>query len=47
MRRGGHGTVKDLTKLTKKEIAKVKNLGKKSIDTIIEKLADKGVKIKS
>jgi len=47
LRRGGFGTVKDLTKATRGDIAKVKNLGKKSIDTIIEKLAKKEVKIKS
>lgn len=47
LRRGGYGTVKDLTKANKEDIAKVKNLGKKSIDAIIEKLAEKGVKIAS
>jgi DNA-directed RNA polymerase alpha subunit len=36
LRRGGFGTVKDLTKAARADIAKVKNLGKKSIDTIIE-----------
>ena len=46
LRRGGYGTIKDLTKVSKEDISKVKNLGKKSIDTIIEKLAEKGVKIK-
>lgn len=47
LRRGGYGTVKDLTKVDWEDIAKVKNLGKKSIDTIIAKLAKKGVVIKS
>jgi len=47
LRRGGYETVKDLTKSPKKEIAKVKNLGKKSIEIIIEKLAKKKVKIAS
>ena len=47
LRRGGYGTIKDLIKVSKEDISKVKNLGKKSIDTIIEKLAKKGVKIAS
>lgn len=46
LRRGGFETVKDLITNNKEEIAKVKNLGKKSIETIIEKLAKKGVTIK-
>ncbi|PIS08734.1 DNA-directed RNA polymerase subunit alpha [Candidatus Beckwithbacteria bacterium CG10_big_fil_rev_8_21_14_0_10_34_10] len=45
LRQGGYGTVGDLTKAKKEEVAKVKNLGKKSIVTIVEKLIEKGVKI--
>lgn len=42
LRRGGYETVKDLLKAKKQDIAKVKNLGKKSIDMIFEKMAGKG-----
>lgn len=45
LRRGGYGTVKELTKASREEIGKVKNLGKKSIDAIVAKLSEKGVKI--
>lgn len=46
LRRGGYGTVKDLTKAKPEDISKVKNLGKKSIETITEKLTKKGVSLK-
>jgi len=46
LRRGGYGTVRDLTEATKEEIIKVKNLGKKSFQIIIKKLGEKGVGIK-
>ncbi len=46
LRRGGFGTVKGLVKVKKDDIAKVKNLGKKSIDIIYQKLAKKGVGVK-
>jgi DNA-directed RNA polymerase subunit alpha len=47
LRRGSYTTVKDLIKANRKKISKVKNLGKKSLDIIIKKLAAKGVKIKA
>lgn len=46
LRRGGFETVKDLLKAKKKDISKVKNLGKKSIATIYKKLKEKGVTVK-
>ncbi|HUV46653.1 MAG TPA: DNA-directed RNA polymerase subunit alpha [Candidatus Bathyarchaeia archaeon] len=47
LHRGGYETVKDLLKAKHQDIAKVKNLGKKSIDTIMEKLAEKGVELRN
>lgn len=46
LRKGGYKTVEDLTKATEKEIAKVKNLGKKSVEIIKEKLKEKEVGFK-
>lgn len=46
LRKGGFRTVKDLSEASKDEIAKVKNLGGKSVDLVIEKLAEKGVNAK-
>jgi DNA-directed RNA polymerase subunit alpha len=46
LRRGGYGTVKDLTEARKEEIVKVKNLGKKSVEIVMKKLVKKGVEIK-
>lgn len=46
LRKGGYGTVKDLTQATKGHIANVKNLGKKSVETLVEKLKEKGVGLK-
>lgn len=43
LRKGGFETVSDLTKAPKDEIARVKNLGGKSIDLIEEALSKKGV----
>lgn len=43
LRKGGFETVKDLSKAKRGEIAKVKNLGAKSVDIVIEKLVQKGV----
>ena len=47
LRKGGFKTVKDLASVSRDEIAKVKNLGNKSVDIVIEKIAEKGVGIKS
>lgn len=46
LRRGGYATVKDMAGVTREDITKVKNLGGKSIDTIIKKLKAKGVEVK-
>jgi DNA-directed RNA polymerase subunit alpha len=47
LRKGGYKTVKDLSQATREEIAKVKNLGGKSVDIVMEKLNDKGVSLKN
>jgi len=46
LRRGGYGTVKDLIEARKEDVVKVKNLGKKSVEIVMEKLTEKGVEIK-
>ena len=46
LRKGGFETVKDLSLATKDEIAKVKNLGGKSVDIVVDKLSEKGITIK-
>ncbi|MDD7838036.1 DNA-directed RNA polymerase subunit alpha C-terminal domain-containing protein, partial [Metamycoplasma hyosynoviae] len=38
LRRAEYSTVDELAKLTEEELGNIKNLGKKSIDDIIEKL---------
>jgi DNA-directed RNA polymerase subunit alpha len=43
LRKGGFETVKDLTKATREQISKVKNLGEKSVDSVGEALAKKGL----
>jgi DNA-directed RNA polymerase subunit alpha len=45
LRKGGYETVADLSKATREEIAKVKNLGGKSVDIVIDKIKEKGVDI--
>ncbi|MFC1627110.1 DNA-directed RNA polymerase subunit alpha [Patescibacteria group bacterium] len=46
LRKGGYATVKDLSQASKKDITKVKNLGGKSIDIILDTLKEKGVDLK-
>ena len=46
LRRGGYPTVKSLSKITKQDLNKVKNVGKKSIETIIEVLKTKKISFK-
>lgn len=46
LRKGGYKTVKDLTMANRDEIAKVKNLGEKSVDSVISALAQKNLTIK-
>ena len=43
LRKGGYKSVKELTQANHQEIAKVKNLGEKSVDTVREALQKKGV----
>lgn len=43
LRRGGYATVNDLATAARADIAKVKNLGGKSVDIIIDKLKEKGI----
>jgi len=45
LRKGGFETVADLAKATREDIAKVKNLGGKSVDIVIDKIKEKGVNI--
>ena len=44
--KGGLKKVGDLSQVSKEELAKIKNIGGKSLDTIIERLKDKGVSLK-
>jgi DNA-directed RNA polymerase subunit alpha len=46
LRKGGFQTVKDLSQASKEDIAKVKNLGGKSVDIVVQKLTEKGIAIK-
>ncbi|MCX6816907.1 MAG: DNA-directed RNA polymerase subunit alpha [Candidatus Beckwithbacteria bacterium] len=46
LKKGGFVTVKDLASTTKEAIAKVKNLGGKSVDIVLKKLKTKGVEVK-
>lgn len=46
LKKGGYATVKDLGEASLKDITKVKNLGGKSVDIIVDKLKAKGVIIK-
>lgn len=46
LRRGGYKTLGDLSSTTAADIAKVKNIGAKSVDEIISQLKQKGINIK-
>ncbi|MGZ9428935.1 DNA-directed RNA polymerase subunit alpha [Mycoplasma sp. 1012] len=46
LRRAGFRTVADLEKIDEEELNNVKNLGKKSVQEIIEKLAERGISLK-
>jgi DNA-directed RNA polymerase subunit alpha len=46
LRKGGYATVKDLCKADNDSIAKVKNLGEKSVDIVVAALAQKGLNLK-
>jgi len=45
LRRGGFATVKDLSSASQADVAKVKNLGGKSVDIILKALKEKGVTV--
>ena len=46
LKKGGYATVADLAGATHADIAKVKNLGGKSVEIIIKKLTSKGVEVR-
>lgn len=46
LRKGGYKTVKDLVEANKEDIAKVKNLGEKSVDAVAQALAQKDLSFK-
>ena len=46
LKRAGIHTVEDLTKKTEDDMLKVRNLGKKSLDEVILKLASYGLSLK-
>ena len=46
LRKGGYATVKDLCKADNESIAKVKNLGEKSVDIVVAALSQKGLSLK-
>jgi DNA-directed RNA polymerase subunit alpha len=46
LRRGGYKTVKDLVAAEEEEVKKVKNIGKKSLSVVKERLEEKGVGFK-
>ena len=47
LKRAGITTVKDLTEKTEEEISQVRNLGKKSLEEVVSKLAALGLSLKS
>jgi len=46
LKKGGYATVTDLAEATHADIAKVKNLGGKSVEIILKKLKNKGLEVK-
>lgn len=47
LRKGGYKTVKDLTEGNRSQVAKVKNLGEKSVDSVGDALIQKGLNFKA
>lgn len=47
LRKGGYKTVKDLTQANMTDVAKVKNLGEKSVSSVAEALVKKGLQFKA
>ena len=46
LRRAGINTVKDLIEKTEDDMLKVRNLGKKSLEEVMKKIDDLGLKLK-
>ena len=46
LKRAGHHTLQDLTSLSESEIMKIRNLGKKSLKEVIDKIKDMGLKFR-
>ena len=46
LKRAGHHTLQDLTNMTESEIMKIRNLGKKSLKEVLDKVKDMGLKFK-
>ena len=46
LKRAGINTIEDLTKRSKDDMLKVRNLGKKSLDEVIQKLESYGLHLK-
>lgn len=46
LKQSGINTITELTEITKEQAEKIKNLGKKSLDEIIQKLSERGLKFR-
>ncbi len=46
LKRAGHHTLQDLTSLTESEMMKIRNLGKKSLKEVMDKIKDMGLKFR-
>lgn len=46
LKRAGHHTLQDLTSLTESEMMKIRNLGKKSLKEVIDKIKEMGLKFR-
>ena len=46
LKRAGHHTLQDLTSLSESEMMKIRNLGKKSLKEVIDKIKDMGLKFR-
>lgn len=46
LKRAGHHTLKDLTSMSESEMMKIRNLGKKSLKEVIDKIKDMGLKFR-
>ncbi|MBQ7676937.1 MAG: DNA-directed RNA polymerase subunit alpha, partial [Lachnospiraceae bacterium] len=47
LKRAGIGTVKELCDKTQDEMMKVRNLGRKSLDEVLEKLSELGLSLRN